>query len=395
MLQILKNQTLKSDETTFPVVVKTFAGLEEVLAEELRSLGIPEPEILKRAVGFTGNKAMLYKANYQCSTAVRVLKQIETFNFTENEEFYRKIKAIAWEDFLNADGTLAVDAFESDSIFNNSLFIARFTKDAIVDRFREKFNTRPNIDLTNPDLKVNIHINRNLCTVSLDSSGESLHKRGYRRANVEAPVNEVTAAGILRLTGWKADSDFLDPMCGSGTFVIEAAMLAMKIPSGYYRPSFGFLKWKDFDKELFESIVDEANANIIEHDYKIMGADIDKKNLRIAKENLQNAQLHHDIELRLGAFETSEPPFPKGIIVCNPPYGERLLLEDAINFYKNIGNTLKRSYAGYTAWIFAQENEGFKHIGLRPTRKISLFNGKLECKLMKFDLYEGKKFSKE
>ena len=393
MPQTFKKITLKSEEPTYPIIVKTFAGLEEVLAEELKSIGVESPEILTRAVGFAGSNSLLYKTNYLCRTAVRVLKQIESFSFADNEEFYKKIKAIAWESYLDADGTLAVDAFENDSIFNNSLFIARFTKDAIVDRFREMFSNRPNIDLTNPDLKVNIHIVRNLCTVSLDSSGESLHKRGYRKANVEAPVNEVTAAGIIRLTGWKADSDFFDPMCGSGTFIIEAAMYAMKIPSGYYRPTFGFTKWKDYDEEMFSQIVDEANANIIEHDFQILGGDIDRKNLRIAKENLQNAQLHHDIELRLGAFETSEPPFPKGIIVANPPYGERLLLEDAIAFYKNIGNTLKRSYAGYTAWIFAQENEGFKHIGLRPSRKISLFNGKLECKLMKFDLYEGKKFS--
>lgn len=383
---------MKETENNYQIVVKTHAGLEEVLAEELRSIGVADPEILKRAVGFKGDNSLLYKVNYQCSTAIRVLKQIENFTFADKDDYYKKIKAIRWDFYLDADGSLAVDAFESDSIFNNTLFIARFTKDAIVDRFREQFDKRPNVDLTNPDLKVNIHIHKNMCFVSLDSSGDSLHKRGYRRANVEAPVNEVTAAGIIRLTGWKGDSDFFDPMCGSGTLLIEAAMYAMKIPGGYYREHFCFQSWKDYDKKLFYSIVDEANANICEHNYSIFGADIDKKNLRIAKENLQFARLNQDIELRQGAFEESAPPFQKGIIVTNPPYGERLQLNDTINFYKTIGNTLKKTYAGYTAWVFAQENEGFKHIGLRPTRKISLFNGKLECKLMRFDMYEGKKF---
>lgn len=378
-------------QETFPIIVKTHAGLEEVLAGELRSIGVSEPEILKRAVGFKGDNKLLYQANYQCSTAIRVLKQIGSFTFSDNNEFYANIKAINWPDYLDADGTLAVDAFESQSAFNNSLFVARFTKDAIVDKFREIYQKRPNVDLENPDIKVNIHIHQNNCFVSVDSSGMSLHKRGYRKANVEAPVNEVTAAGIIRLSGWTCDTNFFDPMCGSGTLLIEAAMFAMKIPSGYYRKHFGFMKWKDFDRALFEKVVADANAHICENDGLIFGADIDKKNLRIATENLENAHLQHDVELSHGAFEDSNPPFENGIIVMNPPYGERLELNNAIDFYKTIGNTMKHKYAGYTAWIFAQDNEGLKHIGLRPSRRISLFNGKLECKLLKFELFEGKK----
>ncbi|MDD3876415.1 MAG: class I SAM-dependent RNA methyltransferase [Bacteroidales bacterium] len=377
----------------FPIVVKTHAGLEQVLSEELIGIGASNPEILKRAVKFNGNNALLYKANYCCGTAIRVLKQIDSFFFNNNEEFYSKIKALKWETYLDAEGTLAVDAFESQSIFNNSLFIARLTKDAIVDRFRELVNKRPNVDLDNPDIKINIHVHRDNCIVSVDSSGMSLHKRGYRKANVEAPVNEVTAAGIIRLSGWKADTDFFDPMCGSGTLLIEAAMFAMKIPSGYYRKDYGFMTWKDFDKTLFDNIRNDANAQICEHDFSIFGADINKKNLGKAEENLKYAQLHQDVILRLGAFENSQPPFKNGILITNPPYGERLQIDDIINFYKTFGNTLKSNYAGFTAWVFAQENEGLKHIGLRPSRRISLLNGNIECKLMRFDMYEGKKFS--
>ncbi|OPZ97986.1 MAG: Ribosomal RNA large subunit methyltransferase L [Bacteroidetes bacterium ADurb.Bin408] len=375
----------------FPIIVKTFAGMEEVLAEELCELGVAAPHTLKRAVACEGDNNLLYRINYCCRTAVRVLKQMQVFTFTDNNDFYRQIKELPWELYLNASGTLAVDAFESESIFNNSLFIARFAKDAIADRFRERYGVRPNVDLTKPDIRVNIHIHKNTCTVLLDSSGESLHKRGYRTIQVEAPVNEVTAAGIIRLTGWKADTPFFDPMCGSGTFLIEAAMFAMKIPAGYYRKHFGFMKWKDYNADVFETIKKKADADIIENDHPIFGADVDKKNLRIARENLKNAALHHDVEVRLGAFEEGQPPFTGGLIVMNPPYGERLPLNDAISFYKTIGNTLKQKYAGFTAWIFAQENEGFKHVGLRPTRKISLYNGKLECKLLKFEMYEGKK----
>ncbi|MDD3860263.1 MAG: class I SAM-dependent RNA methyltransferase [Bacteroidales bacterium] len=378
-------------QETFPIIVKTNAGLEEVLADELRNIGVSELEVLKRAVSFKGDNKLLYQVNYQCSTAIRVLKQISNFTFSDNNEYYTNIKSINWPDYLDADGTLAVDAFESQSVFTNSLFVARLTKDAIVDKFREIFQKRPNVDLDNPDIKVNIHIHQNNCIVSVDSSGMSLHKRGYRKSNVEAPVNEVTAAGIIRLAGWAGDTNFFDPMCGSGTLLIEAAMLAMKIPSGYYRSQYGFMKWKDFDKTLFEKIVADANAHICETDCLIFGADIDKKNLRIAQENLEYAHLQHDVELRLAAFETSDPPFKNGIILMNPPYGERLELNNAIDFYKTIGNTMKQKYAGYTAWIFAQDNEGLKHIGLRPSRRISLLNGKLECKLLKFVLFEGKK----
>lgn len=378
-------------QETFPIIVKTNAGLEEVLADELRNIGVSELEVLKRAVSFKGDNKLLYQVNYQCSTAIRVLKQISNFTFSDNNEYYTNIKSINWPDYLDADGTLAVDAFESQSVFTNSLFVARLTKDAIVDKFREIFQKRPNVELDNPDIKVNIHIHQNNCLVSVDSSGMSLHKRGYRKANVEAPVNEVTAAGIIRLAGWNGDTNFFDPMCGSGTLLIEAAMLAMKIPSGYYRSQYGFMKWKDFDKPLFEKIVADANSHICENDCSIFGADIDKKNLRIAQENLEYAHLQHDVELRLAAFETSDPPFKNGIIIMNPPYGERLELNNAIDFYKTIGNTMKQKYAGYTAWIFAQDNEGLKHIGLRPSRHISLLNGKLECKLLKFVLFEGKK----
>lgn len=383
--------TDSSTASAFPIIVKTFAGMEEALAAELRELGVADPHTLKRAVACQGDNTLMYRINYCCRTAVRVLKQLQMFTFSDNNDFYSHLKEMPWENYLNAAGTLAIDAFESDSIFNNSLFIARFAKDAIADRFRDRFGMRPNVDLTMPDLRVNIHIHKNTCTVSLDSSGDSLHKRGYRTAQVEAPVNEVTAAGIIRLTGWKADTHFFDPMCGSGTFLIEAAMFAMKIPAGYYRKNFGFMKWKDYLPASFEAVKKEADAGICEHEHQIFGADVDKKNLRIARENLKNAGLHHDAEVREGAFENGQPPFEGGLIVMNPPYGERLPLNDAIAFYKTIGNTLKQKYAGYTAWIFAQENEGFKHIGLRPTRKINLYNGKLECKLLKFEMYEGKK----
>jgi len=382
-----------TSESESKIIIKTHAGLEGVLAKELEQLGVVTPQILKRAVSFNGDNALLYKANYLCYTAIRVLKQIAEFTFTDNKNFYEKINNISWENYLKPHGTLAVDAITSQSeVFNNSHYLARLTKDAIVDRFREKFQTRPNVELNNPDLLVNIHVHKEFCSVSLDSSGSSLHKRGYRKAQIEAPLNEITAAGIIKLTGWKGDTNLFDPMCGSGTLLIEAAMQAMNIPAGYYRNNFAFQKWGDYDEQLYKSICDKANSEIKECDYTIFGADIDKKNLRITRENLTTAKLHHDIELSLGAFEEGHPPFDKGTIIMNPPYGERLPLSDAISFFQTIGNTLKSKYAGYTAWIFAQNNDGLKHIGLRPTSKISLYNGKLECKLLKFEMYEGNKF---
>jgi len=377
---------------TFKIIVKTHAGLEQVLADEIKSLGVNSPEILKRAVACEGTEALLYQINYKCSCALKVLKVINEFKFGNNEEFYKKINDINWEIYLNENGSLAIDALATHSIFNNTQFIARFTKDAIADRFRSRFNTRPNVDFDKPDLRINIHIHNDFCTVSLDSSDISLHKRGYRTINVEAPINEVTAAGLIRLTNWQKDMPFFDPMCGSGTLLIEAAMYAINIPAGYYRSYFGFMKWKNYDADLFDKIKLDADANIVEFEHQIYGADVLKKNIRIANENIRFAKLQLDIELRQSDFIESIPPFKNGILLFNPPYGERLEINNPIEFFKNIGNTLKRNYPGNIAWVFAQDNLALKHIGLRPSKKITLFNGKLECKLLKFELFAGKKY---
>ena len=373
----------------FELVAKTFQGLEEVLAKELTELGASDIEIGNRMVAFTGDKAMLYKANFCLRTAIRILKPIKHFKAQTADEVYDNVKAINWEEYLDAEKSFAVDAVVFSNEFRHSKFVAYKVKDAIVDYFRDKTGERPSVRLNNPDVLLNIHIAEDRCTLSLDSSGESLHRRGYRQEAVEAPLNEVLAAGMILMTGWRGECDLIDPMCGSGTIPIEAALIARNIAPGVFRKEFAFEKWNDFDQELFDSIYnDESNEREFTH--KIYGYDNNPKANEIAIRNVKAAGLSKDIELQIQAFQQFEQPTEKSIIVTNPPYGERISTDDLLGLYQMIGERLKHAFTGNDAWILSYRDECFDQIGLKPSVKIPLYNGALECQFRKYQLFDGK-----
>ena len=373
----------------FELVAKTFQGLEEVLAKELTELGASDIEIGNRMVAFTGDKAMLYKANFCLRTAIRILKPIKHFKAQTADEVYDNVKAINWEEYLDAEKSFAVDAVVFSNEFRHSKFVAYKVKDAIVDYFCDKTGERPSVRLNNPDVLLNIHIAEDRCTLSLDSSGESLHRRGYRQEAVEAPLNEVLAAGMILMTGWRGECDLIDPMCGSGTIPIEAALIARNIAPGVFRKEFAFEKWNDFDQELFDSIYnDESNEREFTH--KIYGYDNNPKANEIAIRNVKAAGLSKDIELKIQAFQQFEQPTEKSIIVTNPPYGERISTDDLLGLYQMIGERLKHAFTGNDAWILSYRDECFDQIGLKPSVKIPLYNGALECQFRKYQLFDGK-----
>ncbi|MCD4679472.1 MAG: RNA methyltransferase [Bacteroidales bacterium] len=373
------------------MIAKTFAGLEDVLAEELRNIGCENIKPLRRAVEFHGDNIAMYKANYWCRTALRILKPVKLFNAVNEEELYKGVSEIEWWTLMDIEDTFAIDSVVNSSYFNHSKFVALKTKDAIADCFRKKFDKRPSVDTENPSVRINIRVFNDEVTVSLDSSGTSLHRRGYRIETGLAPINEVLAAGMILLSDWKRDCHFVDPMCGSGTILMEAALIANKIPPGFYRQSFGFEKWKDFDAEAWEKIKDDAIAGQQEFEHKIIGSDISGKMISISRNNIRNARMHKDIDLQASNITDYIPPAGKGIMITNPPYGERMKVEDVKSLYKKIGDTLKKNYAGYDAWIISSDLEAHKFVGLRPSRKIKVFNGPLECRFLKFSIYEGSK----
>ncbi len=387
----MEPSTTGAEPQTF--IVKTIAGLEQVLATEIEELGGANVQVLTRAVSFEGDKRMLYKANYCLRTAQRILMPIFTFQMADEDDLYNQVTAYPWENYLTLQKTLAVDAVSSDSELTHTHYIAQRTKDAIVDRFRTISNgRRPSVDTENPHVRINIHIRGSICDVSVDSSGASLHKRGYRVSNAEAPLSEVLAAGLIMLSGWKHDCHFIDPMCGSGTLLIEAAMIANNFPAGMYRKEFGFMHWPDFDQEMWNEVIAEAMDKQTEFEFQILGSDISPKNLASARVNLKSARLHKDITLSVNPFSALQPPPGEpGIILINPPYGERIRLNDIIGLYKSIGNTLKQEFAGYQAWVISSDQRALSMIGLRPSAKLPVFNGPLECRFEHFDLYKGSK----
>ena len=379
---------MKQSET-MPFVAKTLAGLEEVLAGELKMLGATDICILKRAVSFVGDTATMYRSNYCCRTALHILRPVFDFRFRSREEFYDAVRSLAWEDYLGADNTLAVDCVMSDSIFTNSHYVSLLAKDAVADYFRDRHGRRPSVDLENPDVRIHVHVRRNECSVALDSSGGSLHRRGYRSRMGAAPLSETLAAGMIMLSGWDRKTDFYDPMCGSGTIVAEAAMIAQNIPAGYYRSGFGFMKWPGFDAATWKKVKEEAEGGIRESETLITGSDKDAEALRTAAQNLKNARLHKDVVLVKADFRFFEFFRRKGFIITNPPYGERIKPEDIISLYREWGDTLKRHCPGYTAWMISSHFGALKFVGLKPSVKIPLFNGPLECRFVKFELFEG------
>lgn len=381
----------------YKMIGKTLYGMEQLLAAELRELGASAIEIGTRNVSFEGDLGFMYKANLCCRTAIKILKPIKSFNVFNENDLYDKVKAVSWESYMDADGSLAVDATVFSKQFSHSKYVALKTKDAIVDRFRDRTGTRPDVDLDHPTLRINIHIDRNICTLSLDSSGASLHKRGYKVANTFAPLNEVLAAGMILLSGWEGQCPLIDPMCGSGTLLTEAAMIAARIPANLNRDEFGFETWPDFDLDLYELIEEAAIKKIRDIPHPIVGYDKDPMVVRKAKSNVKSANLSDFITIETRDFFGSEKEGEDHqFLVLNPPYDQRLSLDDVEAYYREIGNTLKRGYPGTQAWMITSNLEALKSVGLRPSKKIKLFNGKLESRLVQYQLYEGsKKASKQ
>ncbi len=378
-------------DKSFGMIAKTMAGLEEVLADELINIGAENVEILSRAVSFKGNNNVMYKANLWCRTALRILKPIATFEAQNEDSLYVEVGKINWKQWMSDDETLSVDTVLSNSEFTNSVFVSQKVKDAIVDQFRRRTGRRPSVDLNNPVLRLNIHISGLNCTLSADSSGQSLHKRGYRKFTPPAPINEVLAAGLIKLSDWDGNSNFIDPMCGSGTIVTEAALIALNIPPGYYRNKFGFQNWNDFDENLWNNIKKEASSLIKEYDGEIFGSDISDEAVIMARENLKAAGLHRDVNIVNKSVSDFEPPKGGGVAITNPPYGERLDINNITELYRSMGNAFKKYYTGYDVWVISSDIKTIKLIGLHPSLKIKLFNGPLECRFMKFNIYDGSK----
>lgn len=371
------------------MLAKTLFGFEELLAKELRDLGAQDIVLGTRNVSFLGDKGFMYKANLSLRTALKILKPIQVFNAKTDQDLYRNIQKINWQDYLAPGDTFAIDATIYSDHFTHSQYVVHKVKDGIVDQLREIRGERPPIDTAHPDLQINIHIQGEKCTVSLDSSGGSLHLRGYRTSTNIAPINEVLAAGLLLHSGWKGQCDFLDPMCGSGTFLIEAAMIACNIPPNINRNEFGFQHWADYDEELFEVIENSLFKRVTNFDYSIVGYDKAPSAVSKAKENIKNANLEEFIKVKQEDFFKTEKESQGPLhIVFNPPYDERLSI-DMEDFYASIGNTLKRGYPNSNAWFITANLEALKYVGLRPSRKIKTYNGKLEARFVKYELYEG------
>lgn len=376
-------------ENTFSMVAKTFQGLEDVLRDELISLGAENVEMGRRMVSFEGDLEMMYKANLCCRTALRILKPIEKFTAYNPDELYDVVREIEWEKYMTPETTFAIDSTVNSEDFPHSKFVTYRVKDGIVDHFRDMSGERPSIRVTDPDITFNVHIIDNRVTISIDSSGEPLSKRGYRDEQTEAPINEVLAAGIIMKTGWRGDCNFADPMCGSGTFLIEAALIAANINPGIYRKSFAFEKWADFDKELFESLYNDDSSER-EFAFKIYGGDIDPEAYQIARKNIKSAQVDDMIELSCRPMSDWTDNPEAGVLVMNPPYGRRLRPEDMEELYRGIGTNLKRNFPGWHAWIIGLNDEDFDNIGLKPSMKIPMLNGSLECTLREYVLFDGK-----
>ncbi|MBQ4292997.1 MAG: RNA methyltransferase, partial [Muribaculaceae bacterium] len=373
----------------FELIAKTFMGMEPILAQELTELGANDVQIGRRMVSFKGDKELMYRANFQLHTAIRILKPIIHFKARSADDVYEEVGKVDWSQYLDPNKTFAVDSVVFSDEFKHSKFVAYKVKDAIVDQFRERTGKRPNISVTNPDMRLHIHIADEDGTLSLDSSGESLHRRGYRQESVEAPLNEVLAAGMILMTGWKGDRDFIDPMCGSGTLLIEAALIAQNISPGVFRKGYAFEKWPDFDEELFDTIYNDDSKER-EFNHHIYGYDIDMKCVNTALLNVKAAGLSKVITVKQADISDFTQPQEPSIMVTNPPYGERISTPDLLGTYRILGEKLKHAFIGNEAWVLSYREECFEQIGLRPSIKIPVYNGSLECEFRKYTIFEGK-----
>ena len=378
-------------EQNFKMLAKTFFGFEEILAKELKQLGAQEVEIGNRAVSFLGDKGFMYKANLCLRTALKILKPIHTATIQSDQDLYQLFYDFPWTEYLDVDSKFVIDSVVYGEIFTHSQYASQKAKDGLVDQFRDQFEARPSVEMNRPDLRINLHIQNDQCTISLDSSGASLHHRGYRTATNIAPLNEVLAAGLIQLSGWQGNTDFYDPMCGSGTIIIEAALFACNIPVNINRKSFAFDKWKDWDESLFATIKNSQLKKISNPTIQIKGSDKAPSAIEKALQNVENANLSDFISIEKKDFfqvekETKGPLH----LLTNPPYGERL--EGDMNMlYQGIGDAFKQSFPNTQAWMISSNMEALKFVGLRPSRKIKLFNGKLETRLLLYPIYEGTK----
>ena len=388
-------------EHRFEMVAKTFKGLEEVLAEELRAIGAVNVQPGRRMVSFEGDLDILYRANICCRTALCILKPIYKFIAKDTDSLYEMVKEYDWSDVLTLEKTFSIDTTSHSSEFTHSRFVTYKVKDAIVDYFKDRFgpDKRPGVRLSDADVMINVHIDGDRVTISLNSSGESLHKRGWRVAQTEAPINEVLAAGIILKSGWRGESPFVDPMCGSGTFLVEAAMIAAGIMPGSFRRSFAFEHWHDYDSELFEKILEEYSEHR-EVPFKIYGSDVSPKAVAIAERNILAAGVDEYVNLRIKSlqqWDAAPADGVPGVLITNPPYGERINTQDMEQLYKLIGNTLKRVFLGYHAWVISSNTDYLTAIGLSPSTKEAMQNGGLDCELREYIIFEGTKsdFRKE
>ncbi len=383
-----------SGKDMFDILATTLFGLEEILAGELEEAGASSIEKFNRAVSFSGDKRLLYRLNLTLRTASRLLVPVKKRQVLSDKDLYSAAMDVEWWKYFDVDSTFAVDSVVNSKHFNHSKYAALKVKDAIADRFREKYGKRPSVDRENPDVRIHVHIDRERCAISLDSSGEPLHRRGYRLEGGGAPLNEVLAAGMIMLSGWKGGESFIDPMCGSGTLPVEAAFIASGTAPGLLRKRFGFFGWNDFDEATFGSITDELKGKIREPSAAICGSDVSKRAVETAQNNVRRARLGKAVKLQAGPFERVSPPPGPGVLVMNPPYGQRMGSGDIVEFYRMIGDTLKRKYEGYQAWILGSNFDAMKYVGLRPSKKITLFNGPLECRFQKYEVYGGSRKAK-
>jgi putative N6-adenine-specific DNA methylase len=371
------------------ILAKTNYGLEELLEQEFIQLGFQDIQRHTRAISGKGNLELLYRLNYESRYALRVLVPLMEGDAGDQEQLYKLVQKVDWSQYITCDSLIAFDSSENQSSFNNTMFISMKAKDAVVDQMRTADGKRPTVSIENPDLLVNLHIFKNRCIISLDASGYSLHKRGYKAANVMAPLNEVLASAIIKLSGWDMQHSFVDGMTGSGTIAIEAALMARNYPAGYFSDGFAFQRWRNYDKNLWKRVVERANEKITDSDAKIFAVEMDTRAYEAARTNIEEAGLTDAIELVKADFFQFQHNQEKGVLLLNPPYGERLSLEDVQAFYKRIGDTLKNNYKGFEAHIITSNSDGLKSIGLKTSKKTILFNGGVECRLLKYELYDG------
>lgn len=372
------------------ILIKTLHGLEEILAREVTDLGGESVKILKRSVSCKGDLEFLYKANLNLRTAQKILLPIYKFTARNEQQLYNEVYKNDWSAYLKLNQTFAIDNTIFSEYFRHSKYAALKTKDAIVDQFRKKHGKRPSVDINKPDIQFDLHAYKDQFTISIDSSGDTLNRRGYRGPGHKAPLNEVLAAGLLLLAGWDKSIPLVDPMCGTGTILIEAAMMGQNIAPQLYRSDFGFKNWSNYQPTIWNRVLAEARAAVKKSDLSISGGDIDPEAVLNANKSLRQLKLQNVVNIQQIPLEEHHPKDPGGMLISNPPYGERIG-EDMNTFYKTIGDTLKNNFIGYDAWLLSSNMEAFKHVRLRASKKIVLFNGALECKFQKYEMYKGSK----